>query len=159
MLAPCAGPYHMTTLSRFFMLWIVFMVQALAVGMYIYWNSPLVDVAMIFVLPTGVATSAVIALACRHKNSGILIVLGTVLNSCSAVITAHLFANSPAAIVMLVIISGFVLWITIPDAPLGDGFKHCSHCGYCITDTHSNTCPECGFSRKYASKDNSCKYD
>lgn len=130
----------MTSRTRFLILWVTFALEALAIAIWASWNTPVTDIALIFGFIFGVPLSLVLAVLCRRKRLLFTIGLGIPLIGCSAIV----FGGNPLVIAAFVLLIAVALWLFVPNAPKGDGYKTCTRCGYPLVGLPGRTCPECG---------------
>jgi hypothetical protein len=135
----------MTTQTRFFVLWVVFAVEAFAIATWAAWDTAVVDVALLVAFILGMPLSLLLATVACRKPLMLTIGLGTLLIACGVMISTLVFGGiNPVVLGVLVLLSAGVLWAFLPNAPRNIGGATCPRCGYSLEGLPSNKCPECG---------------
>lgn len=132
----------MTPRERFFWLWIVFMLEAIAIAIWAWQDAPFFDVALLFACGSGGPLALLIASLCCRKPLAMTIGIGTVLILGATVLTLVIY-DAPLALPGMVLVIAVALRFALPNAGWADR-SVCASCGYSLVGLAEPGCPECG---------------
>lgn len=120
------------------------MCQAIVIAQWVARGSGLGDVAFLISMVMGAPLSLLLAIAGARKRLLLSICVGTVLIAFASAWTLREPYGNPLLFAGAMPMIAAVMWLLIPDAPLGDGRNSCSRCGYLLRGLTCGVCPECG---------------
>ncbi len=129
---------------RIIVLWCTFLCQAMIIAQWVARGSGLGDVALIISVAMGAPLSLLLAIAGARKRLLLSACAGTCLIVLASLLTLREPYGNPLLLAAAMPVVAAVIWLALPDAPLGDGRNSCSRCGYLLRGLVSGLCPECG---------------